>query len=540
MGNFRRSIRHWVIHPELKVLNIFNNERDNEMSSRYVSIWFRHLPTDWFTIRQEALVKNAHDVKPDLKNSPFVLKAPSHGRMIVTAANAHAEMHGISAGMALADARAILPELEVMDDKPGLIDQLLKKLAEWCIRFTPIAAVDAPDGILLDASGCPHLWGGDQSYVNEITKKLNDRGYNVRVAMADTPGAAWGMARFGKAPLVIAEGKHVEALLTLPPEALRLESDIVLRLHKLGLHKIRQFIDMPRSSLRRRFGQNFMKRLDSATGYVLELIEPVQLPELYQERLPCMEPIVTPTGIGIALNELLKTLCLRLQQDQKGLRTANFKCYRVDNKIEQISIGTNRPTHHVDHLYKLFEFRLSTIEPAMGIELFVLEAPKVEDHFPQQEKMWEAGFGLEDARLSELIDRLAGKIGSQSVHRYVPDEHYWPERSLRPATSLNEDLSTAWRGDKLRPLQLLKDPERIKVTAPIPDYPPMLFVYRGKIHQIIKADGPERIEQEWWLQQGQHRDYYRVEDEDGNRYWLFRLGHYHDKTFQWFLHGFFA
>jgi protein ImuB len=256
--------------------------------------------------------------------------------------------------------------------------------------------------------------------------------------------------------------------------------------------------------------------------------------------LPCLEPIVTATGIEIALKQLLKTLCFRLQQDQKGLRTAVFKGYRIDGKIERIEIGTNRPSHHVKHLFKLFEVKLQSIEPALGIELFILEAPKVEDYFSEQQKMWEESGGLNDPRLSELIDRLASKTGMQCIHRYIPDEHYWPERSFKLATSLNEKLLTYWRADKLRPLQVLPRPELIEVTAPIPDYPPMLFRYKGIVHQIVKADGPERIEQEWWLQQGQHRDYYRVEDEHGHRYWLFRLGHYHDKTFKWFIHGFFV
>jgi protein ImuB len=303
---------------------------------------------------------------------------------------------------------------------------------------------------------------------------------------------------------------------------------------------VRQFISMPRHSLRRRFGQHFLLRLDMALGKIEEFIEPVQPAEPYQERLPCMEPIATSTGIEVALKHLLETLCLRLFHEQKGLRSAIFKCYRVDGKIEKVNIGTIRPTHNVNHLFKLFETKLQTIEPALGIELFILEATGVEDHFSQQEKMWEECGGLEDERLSELMDRLAGKIGIQSIHRYIPDEHYWPERSFKPATSLQEKSTTGWSADKLRPLQLLPRPERIDVTAPIPDYPPMLFRYRGKLHKIVKADGPERIEQEWWLQQGQHRDYYRVEDDEGQRYWLFRSGHYDDKNFQWYLHGFFA
>jgi protein ImuB len=139
-----------------------------------------------------------------------------------------------------------------------------------------------------------------------------------------------------------------------------------------------------------------------------------------------------------------------------------------------------------------------------------------------------------------LIDRLAGRIGEQSIHRYLPQEHYWPERSLKAASFLQEKITTPWMADRIRPVQLLPTPEPIEVTAPIPDYPPMLFKHKGKLHRVIKSDGPERIEQEWWLQQGEHRDYYRVEDEEGRRYWLFRLGHYDDKTFKWFMHGFFA
>jgi len=297
---------------------------------------------------------------------------------------------------------------------------------------------------------------------------------------------------------------------------------------------------MPRTSLRRRFGTRFLTRLDQALGRQEETLEPVIPVVTYQERLPCLEPIVTAIGIEIALQQLLEALCMRLQQDQKGLRTAVLKCYRVDNKVEQIDIGTNRASHHVSHLFQLFALKLPTLEPALGIELFVLEAPRVEDYYAQQEQLWAGGGGLEDVRLSELIDRLAGKVGAQAIHRYVPDEHYWPERSFRPALSMGEKPTTAWRDDKQRPLQVLPVPEPITVASPIPDYPPMLFIYRGKRHAVVKADGPERIEQEWWLQDGQHRDYYCVEDEHGARYWLFRLGHYDDKVFKWFIHGFFA
>lgn len=497
------------------------------MERRVVSIWFCHLTTDWFTLQH-----------PHLGNLPFVLRTSVHGRMMVMAANVQAEKQGIFPGMVLADARAILPGLQVLDDIPDLSERLLKRLAEWCIRFTPSVAVDLPDGLLLDVAGCSHLWGGDLPYLNTIAEKLTGRGYHARMAMADTPGAAWAVARFGREPYVIPSGQHIDALLSLPPEALRLDEDTVERLHKLGLRRIGQFLRMPRKSLRRRFGQAFLIRLDKVLGKEEDVIQPIHPIEPYQERLPCMEPIATATGIAMGLQQLLEKLCGRLQQEQKGLRRAVFKNYRVDGKIVEVSIETHRPTYHVSHLFKLFEIKFPSIDPGLGIALFTLEAVKVEDHYSFQEKLWETSGGLEDIRLAELLDRLEGKTSAQAV-RYLPDEHYWPERSIKVAACLTEKTTTSWR-DVPRPLQLLAVPEPIEVTAPIPDYPPMLFRHKGKLHTIRKADGPERIEQEWWLQQGQHRDYYRVEDEAGRRYWLFRLGHYNDKIFQWFLHGFFA
>jgi protein ImuB len=497
------------------------------MAKRFVSIWFRYLATDWFSLRQ-----------PQLRNVPFVISAPSHGRMIVTAANPLAEAQGVYRGMVLADARAIIPAVQVVDHKPGLTEKLLTRIAEWCIRFTPVAAVDLPGGIVLDATGCAHLWGGEAAYLADLVNRMKAKGYHVRAAIADTIGAAWAVARFGQQSNIIQKGETVEALLPLPPAALRIEPETVDRLHKLGLRQVKDFISMPRSALRRRFGQSIVQRLNQAAGLEDEIIEPVVPVIPYHERLPSLEPIVTAKGIEIALRQLLGSLCKRLQQEQKGVRSACFKGYRVDGKMEQVDIATSRASCNVNHLFKLFEIKLQTIEPALGIELFVLEAPRIEDHTAAQEKIWETTGGLEDVRLSELIDRLTGKIGCNSIHRFLPAEHYWPERSMKPAVSLQEKATTQWKTERPRPIQLLPAPEHIDVTAPVPDYPPMLFRYKGKIHKIKKSDGPERIEQEWWMQDGQHRDYYVVEDEHGCRYWLFRLGHY-DEDYEWFIHGFF-
>ena len=500
------------------------------MAKRYVSIWLRQLKTDWFIIRQ-----------PLLCNTSFVLSEASHGRMLITAASPAAQLEGITAGMLVADARAISPSLQVFDDIPDLPYKLLNRLAEWCIRFTPSVAIDPPDGLLLDITGCAHLWGGDCLYLEAIMKRLSARGYQLRASMADTIGAAWAIARYATASFIIEKGGQADALLSLPVASLRIETENIERLNKLGLRQISQFISMPRSVLKRRFGASFIQRLHQALGLEEELIHPVQAPEPYQERLPCLEPIVTATGIEMALQKLLETLCHRLQQEGKGLRAANLKCYRVDGKIESIETGTNRATHHAAHLFKLFEDRIAGIEPALGIELFILDGLKIEDVASVQEKLWKLDSGLAAIQLSELLDRIESKMGAGRIHRYLPAEHYWPERSYKIATSLDEQAVANWKPDNRRPLQLLAKPEPVEVTAPVPDYPPMLFRYKGILHKILRADGPERIEQEWWIQEGQHRDYYCVEDENGCRYWLFRSGHYTaDKLYQWFIHGFFA
>ncbi len=500
------------------------------MNKRFVAIWFRHLKTDWMIYRQ-----------PELKDIPFVLALPDHGRMKITEVSAVAKNKGLYAGMVVADARVILPDVKVIDDDITITDKLLKKLCLYCIRFTPVTAVNAADGLILDVTGCAHLWGSEKLYLKAIINKLKSFGFHVRVAMADTIGTAWAISRYGKIKAIINSGEQKEALMNLPAAALRLETDIVERIQKLGLYTINSFMNMQRSALRRRFGEQLLLRLDHALGYEEEFIQPLQPLEPYTERLPCLEPIQTATGIEIALQRLLETLCKRLQKEGKGLRVASFKSYRIDGKTESISINTNHASNNATHLFKLFELKISSIEPALGIELFTLEASKVEDIIPTQETFWTANSSLESKEVAELLDHFESKFGNNIIHRYLPDEHHLPERSIKLANSLKEKPTISWRDDKMRPIQLLQQPQSIEVTAPIPDYPPMNFRYKGKLHKIKKADACERIEAEWWLTPGLHRDYYIVEDEEGKRYWLFRLGHYTaDKTPAWFIHGFFA
>jgi len=498
--------------------------------SRYLSIWFPSLVTE-----------RAIKLRPQLELVPFVVAMAERGRLLIKAAGPVAWQKEIRPGMVVADARAILPDLKVFRDRPGVEEKLLGALAEWCFRFTPTIAIDLPDGLILDISGCPHLWGGEQEYRNDIIDRLHVMGYTVRVAIADTIGAAWAVARYGKGDPVVRPGHQKEALLSLPPAALRLSAEILERMRQLGFRTIAGFIDMPGSVLRRRFGQELINRIDQALGLAIELPEPVQPAPVFRESLPCLEPVKTRSGIEFALKTLLDALSKHLLRETKGLRTALFTSYRLDGRVQQVGIGTNRPVRDVLHLLKLFEQKLDMIRPGLGIEQFVLEAPEVEDLSVRQESLWAAlGGGSEREELANLLDRITGRIGEKAISRYLPAARYWPERSVQPPGSVFEKVDRVWPADRPRPVYLLPNPERVNVMAPIPDYPPMLFVYKGKVHHIKKADGPERIEREWWVDPGLVRDYYIAEDEDGARYWLFRSGYYDQHKPEWFLHGFFA
>lgn len=498
------------------------------MQKRYMVIWFRHLTTDWLTLR-----------KPEMRDVPFAFAATERNRIIITAANPVAEAQGIYRGMTAADAKAITTNLQIVDHLPGKEAKLLRQLGLWCIRYTPIVAVDLPDSLILDISGCAHLWGGERGYLKEIVNKLRSSGYHARAAIAETIGAAWANSHYGKTTPIIESGTQANALLNLPPKALRLENTVLQKQQKLGLVTIKSFMQMPRTVLRRRFGEGFLLRLAQALGVEDEYLTPLVPPVPYTERLPCLEPVRTAKAIEIAISKLLEGLCTRLQLEGKGVRKAILKCYRIDGKMVQGKISTNRGSHSVSHLFKLFELQISKIEPALGIELFLLEASKIEDIDIVQEKLWAGKPGLQDTALAELLDKLAGKIGVKAIYRYLPSEHYWPERSVKQTSSLSDVPTTKWRTDKPRPLRLLQRPEPVEVMALLPDYPPKFFTYKGKRHVVEKADGPERIEREWWHDKGLHRDYYAVEDADGQRYWLFRSGHY-DNEPQWYLHGFFA
>jgi protein ImuB len=492
---------------------------------RYLSLWFRHLVTDSHIRRQ-----------PASKDEPFVFSTREKNRDIVTFVSPAAAKRGICPGMVLSDARLLQATLTVIPGEPDP-GQLLHRIALRCNRYSPVVAVDPPDGLFIDITGCAHLWGGEASYYKEIVNRMRAGGYDVRAAIADTPGAAWAFARYLHKPQIVPSGKQEQYLPQLPPTALRLSPPVLDRLRSLGMSRIRHILDQPRITLLPRFGKELLERLDQALGDADEGLLPVVPPVSYRERLPCLEPVVTAGGIEYALSRLLELLCHRLQLEAKGLRALLFRCHRVDGRVIDTTVNTTRPTTSITHLFKLYETKISSIEPGLGIELFTLEATIVGEAPPDQEGLWT---GPGNTQLAELLDRIVCRAGEDSIARYFPAEHYWPERSFRRLPVDQDAIEMQWPEDP-RPFLLFDPPEPIIVTAPIPDYPPMNFRHRGTLYTIAAASGPTRIENEWWIDNARPRDYYSVEDVQGARYWIFRSGHYEDiEPARWYIHGLFA
>jgi protein ImuB len=493
---------------------------------RYVVIWFPFLQAEWYMRKQKLQT-----------TQPLLLFTYERNKKIITAVNYAAQQQGIYTNMLLADAQAVCNNLQIEEAPQNNFENTLIKIAEWCIRYSPTVAIELPDSVVIDASGCTHLWQGEQNYINDIKKRLQQFGYTTHIAIAGTIGTAWALSHYSN--IQIAEnGNEKQTLQTLPPQALRIEPAVTERTHALGLHTIHSCLQIPTRQLQRRLGEHFIQRLQQALGYINEYIQPITSIAPYTERLALYDPVKTITAIEIAVQKLLCTICQRLQKEQKGLRSLRLQAYSIDKHTQQLNIGTNRATYNEQYIFQLIALQLGSLQPGLGFELFVLDILQHEPYVPEQENIWVGKKTIQDKNVAVLLDKIENKIGVKKISRFAFAAHHWPERAITKITTTNEE-SIEPISNSVRPLQLLQPPQLIYVTAPIPDYPPMLFRHKGTLHKIIKADGPERIEQEWWLQQGLHRDYYYVEDETGSRYWLFRLGHYDTATpATWYLHGY--
>ena len=447
--------------------------------------------------------------------------------------------------MAVAQARAVVSGLEVADAEPERDQAVLTRLALFAARrWTPRAAVCSDDGLWLDLSGVAHLFGGERAMAARILRFCARLGFEARIAVADTAGAAHALARHGAGPAIFCpSGEEAAMLAALPIAALRIAPEVVSAALRLGIDRIGDLAFMPRGPLERRFGRTLLLRFDQALGRAAEAFEPVVPEEPPRALLRFLEPIATSEAIGEALRQAMILLVASLAEQGLGARRLDLVCTRVDRAEQIVSIGTARATRDADHLRKLLERRIETIEPGFGIEAVRLVATRCEPLGPRT--ISTLCDDESSADLVPLIDQLVGRLGFQQLYRLSAVESDVPERSLRRVAPL--DPVVGWPPEWPRPVHLLARPELVdQVVALLPDGPPRRFSWRGEVHVVRSADGPERIYGEWWKRAEEAqavRDYFQVEDEQGARFWLFRRGDGSDPRtgkLDWYLHGIFG
>ena len=515
---------------------------------RVVSVWLPTWPTD--------RLRRASGGAPP-PDAPLVTASHDGRRRVIAAMDAAAQALGLYPGLPLAHAQARVPDLGVVAADPAGDGAALERLAAWCLRYTPLAAPDAPDGIWLDVSGCAPLHAakgapardGEQALLDDLMHRLARSGVAARAAVADTPGTAWAAARFAAPPLtVVPPGGQADAIALLPIPALRLCDDAAAGLRRLGLDLVGQLAALPRAPLARRFGPEVALRLDQALGRVFEPISPLFPPEAIQHRLAFPEPLLTADAFTPAIARLTSAVCAGLERAGQGARRLALLFERVDGRVQAVRVGTARPSRDARHLGRMLDERLEAVDPGLGIEAMRLVVLLAESLPWSQPAPALAPDAPPPADVAALVDRLGNRLGEGRVFRAVPVESDVPERAVRAVPAMEGAGAMAeasWPVTLPRPVRLLRPPQPVQALAALPDHPPAAFTWRGVRRRVRRADGPERIRGEWWLREGEAkavRDYWAVEDEAGRRYWLFRRGDGADPAtgdLGWFLHGLF-
>jgi len=473
---------------------------------------------------------------------PLVTAARERGRRVVFAADGEARRLGLRPGVALAAAAARVPNLAVADADAQGDAEALDRLAAWAFRrYSPLVAADPPDGLILDITGCAHLFGGEAALLGDLIARLARHGVAARGSIADTPGAAHALARYGARDAeIVPVGAARDALAGLPVVALRLTPETAAELERVGLRTIGDLLGTPRAPLARRFGLTALRRLDEALGAVREPLNAVLPEDAPRQRLSFAEPLVTHDALAHAAAKLTSGLCRELEARGQGARRLDLVLHRVDGAALPLRIGTARPNRNAAQLVRLFSERLSSFDAGFGVEALVLVATVTEPFAPSQADILPDRDHAEAAGLAPLIDTILNRPGEARLYRLAPAESDLPERAALRTGPL--ELSRgAWPLHWPRPARLLAPPEPVSAVALLPDYAPRLFVWRGVRHQVRQADGPERVFGEWWRadgEAGEVRDYYQVEDMDGRRFWLFRRTRGEES--RWFLHGVFS
>jgi protein ImuB len=509
---------------------------------RYLALWFPFLPTD-------RLRRNQKGEAPDKR--PLIVLAKVKGALRIAHADRQALSLGLARGLTLADARARVPDLAVADEDEDADQATLRRLASWCDRFTPLVGMDGTSGIMLDITGCVHLFGGEAAMRAEVTARLGFMGLTVQSAIAGTPDTARAIACF-TAGAIIPPGREAEAVRPLPVAALRLDAACVMALARAGLKTVADLADRPRAPLAARFGSQLLDQLSRTLGETDHPISPNRpVPELLMEQR-FAEPIARAEDVTATLSGLAQGLAHRLERQGLGGRSFEASFFRADGAVRRIAVASGRPLRDPPTLTRLFSEKLDAladpVDPGFGFDMIRLSALSTEAYAQSQARF--DGRERDEEAVADLTDRLSARFGAAQVMTFSAGDSHVPERQfcVSPALAQGQD-EDAWQVARdgeppVYPLRLFDPPHPIEAMAEVPDGPPIRFRWRRVLHDIVAAEGPDRIAPEWWRHRRMPltRDYFRVEDREGHRFWLFREGLYDREVEQprWYLHGLFA
>ena len=549
---------------------------------RILSLWFPRLAAERaLRLRREALPL------------PFAIIGDQNGAQVLTSLDFAAEAAGLRAGQPLRDATAMCPGLLTKPADPLAEADFLTILRRWAGKFSPWVAEEPPTSLVIDLTGCAHLFGGEVQLLAEVEQDCAGLGLTVRAGVADTRGAAWALARYagrqvepsrngdaidqearatrsravkrrgwerggalsgagnGVTPqgVIAPPGQARQALARLPLAALRLPPDAIDGLTRLGLRRVEEVMDLPRAALARRFGTQTLRRVDQALGLEPEPVAPARAPLHFAARLTLPEPIGLASDIIAGLDRLLPPLCAKLAKAGRGARRVRLQAFRTDGVIQRAEVGLARPANEPDRIRPLLLLKIDGIDPGFGIDCLRLEALETEPvHAVQHRGHAEASASAaarqtEDVALTDLIGKLGARLGTEAVTRLHPAASHIPEKAAQTLSAAwSEPHPAPWPEPRApRPLLIFR-PE--PVTAPEDDpTPPARFRWRRRDLATRVAVGPERITPEWWLDDPEWRsgprDYWRIEVEGGERLWLF-YAHGGDMSGGWYCQGLFA
>jgi protein ImuB len=508
---------------------------------RYLAAWFPFLPAD-------RVMRQAGDDAP--ADLPLVLVEKVKGASRLMAISREAKRAGLSVGLTLADARARIPDLWVEEMDHIADASLLGAMADDCDRASPVVMIDAPDGLTLDITGCGHLFGDETRLRRLLSQRFHRAGLVVRTVIAGAPDAARALARFGRAA-IIAPGEDEAAVRPLPIVALGLDEKDRVAISRAGLKTIGALIDRPSQLFASRFGVDMTTRLDRLRGAApAPLVSRRITPMLWVERR-FAEPIGRAEDIETTLSDLAREAGEKLAERREGGRMFEASFFRADGAVRRIVVETGRPVRDPAVLLRLFREKLDALadplDPGFGFDQMRLAIQVAEPLRAAQPGL--DGHAIEDDAVADLADRLSARFGADRVLRFLPEDTHNPDRAARAVSaSFNPMTSTVWPAPEadeppLRPSHIFDPPQQVEIRlAEVPDGPPRRIIWRRKAFDVRRAEGPERIAPEWWrAPDAATRDYYRIEDNEGRRFWLFRAGDYTpDANPPWYLHGVFA